>query len=187
MKKGTLALLSNLEGENICRKVMLEGAMNGGLGVAAGSLPRHISLGMPYYVTDYDAYLNFAEEYAKQLLPVKVTLTGMISNPIGTSTGAYLFEFSTDTDIEKLRANTREQLRSKLQLHVPEKDGVTGKQNITLGFGKAPFDAYKAYVDQVQASEFIGKELIFDELGVFYYDEETIAADNFFCCKRIKL
>ena len=42
MKKGTLVLMADLEGENFCRKVMLSGAMDGGLGVAAAGVPRHI-------------------------------------------------------------------------------------------------------------------------------------------------
>lgn len=187
MKKGTLVLMANLEGENFCRKIMLDGAMKGGLGVAAAGLPRHISLGMPYEVKDYDAYMAFAEEYAAQLHPVEITLSGIKAGPLGTATGNYCFTFDTEADVEALRAQTRELLRSKLDLEVPEKDGVTGSRNITLGFGKAPFDSYKAFVEGVDSAVYQGVKLTFDELGVFYYDEPHIAADNFCVVKRIKL
>lgn len=187
MKKGTLVLMADLEGENFCRKIMLSGAMNGGLGVAAAGLPRHISLGMPYDIKDYEAYLAFAEEYAARLHPVEITLNGIKANPLGPTTGNYCFTFDTDIDLEALRANTRSLLRSKLGLDVPEKDGVTGSRNITLGFGKAPFAAYQAFVASVDPAVFKGVKLTFDELGVFYYDEATIAADNFCVVKRIKL
>ena len=187
MKNGTLVLMADLEGENFCRKVMLSGAMDGGLGVAAAGVPRHISLGMPYEVKDYEAYLAFAEEYAAQLHPVEITLNGIKANPLGSMTGNYCFTFDTNINLEKLRAKTRNQLRSRLDLEVPEADGVTGSRNITLGFGKASFDAYQAFVASVDPATFQGVKMNFDELGVFYYDEATIAADNFCVVKRIKL
>lgn len=187
MKKGTLVLMADMAGENFCRKVMLSGAMDGGLGVAAAGLPRHISLGMPYEVKDYEEYLAFAEDYAAQLHPVEVTLNGMKAGPLGTATGNYCFTFDTDADIEAMRAQTRSLLRSRLSLEVPEKDGVTGSRNITLGFGKAPYEAYQAFVAGVDPASYQGVKLTFDELGVFYYDEAHIAADNFCVVKRIKL
>lgn len=187
MKKGTLVFMSNLEGENFCRKVMLKGAMQGGLGVAAAGLPRHISLGMPYEVRDYDAYLQFAEEYAAKLAPIQVTLNGMKAAPLGKASGNYCFTFDTDADLEALRKQTRDALRDRLGLAVPETDGVTGTRNITLGFGKASFDAYKAFVESTDPATFQGTSLTFDELGVFYYDEPNIAADNFCVVRRIKL
>lgn len=187
MKKGTLVLMADIAGENFCRKIMLAGAMEGGLGVAAAGLPRHISLGMPYEVKNYGAYLAFAEEYAAQLHPVEVTLNGIKAGPLGAATGSYCFTFDTEADIEAMRSRTRALLRSKLNLEVPEKDGVTGSRNITLGFGKAPFDAYKAFVEGVDLAAFQGVKLTFDELGVFYYDEPHIAADNFCVVKRMKL
>ena len=178
--------MSDLEGENFIRQFILDGAMNGGLGVAAASLPKHISLGMPYYVKDFDAYLKFAEDYAKTLKPVTAKITGMKSNPMGP-TGAFLFTFDCDTDLEAIRKNTREALRSELDLEVPETDGVTGTRNITLGFGKATAEEYKAYVDGTNPADYVGHEVLFNELGVFYYDEEKIAANNFCVVKRIKL
>lgn len=187
MKKGTLVFMADMEGENFCRKIMLDGAMRGGLGVAAAGLPRHISLGMPYEVADYDAYLDFAEKYAAKLHPIQVTVNGMNAGRIGNVTGNYCLTFDTDADLEELRKQTREALRSELDLAVPETDGVTGTRNITLGFGKAPFDAYKAYVDNVDPAGYQNVTLTFDELGVFYYDEPNIAADNFCVVKRVKL
>ncbi len=187
MKKGTLVFMANREGENFCRKVMLSGAMDAGLGVAAAGLPRHISLGMPYEVQDFGAYFAFAEEYAAQLHPIQVTLNGMQANPLGTASGNYCFTFETDADIDGLRKQTRELVRKKLNLDVPEKDGVTGTRNITLGFGKAPFESYKAFVEGVDPAGYQGVTLTFNELGVFYYDQAHIAADNFCVVKRIKL
>ena len=188
MKKGTLVFMADRESENFCRSFMLDGAMNGGVGVAAAGLPRHISLGLPYPVKDYDAYLAFAGHFAAQLHPIEVRLTDMACAPVaGGKSGNYAFRFETAEDIDALRLLTVRTLRSELGLDVPEKDGVTGSRNITLGFGKAPYETYKAYVDGVDCAVFVGKTLRFDELGVFYYDEDTIGPNNFFCCKRIPL
>ena len=63
---------------------------------------------------------------------------------------------------------------------------MTGQKSITLGFGTAPYENYKGFVDSIDRS-FIGKNLTFNELGIFYYDQPTIAANNFFCCRRFKL
>ncbi len=187
MKKGTLCLLADFDAENFCREIMRKGAMDGGLGVAAAGLPRHISLGLPYEVTDYDAYLRFAEDFAKTLHPVTVTLKEIGCAPIGDVTGNYSLIFDTPLDLDALRLATVHALRQTLGLDVPEKDGVTGSRGITLGFGKAPFAAYESYVKGFDRSLISGKTLRFDELGVFYYDEAHIGAGNFFCCKRVRL
>ena len=187
MKKGTLVFMTDRNGENFCRAIMLDGALNGGLGVAAASLPRHISLGLPYDVPDFDAYQQFAEKLAARLHPIEARLNGMNANPIGNVTGNYCLTFETAEDIDALRLSTVYALREELGLEVPEKDGVTGSRNITLGFGKAPFDTYRAYVEGVDPEAYVGKTLRFDELGVFYYDEASIEPNNFFCCKRIPL
>lgn len=187
MKKGTLVYTAGLEAENFCRGFMLDGAMRGGLGVAAASLPRHISLGMPYEVGDFDAYLAFAERYAKTLRPVEVVLTDMACAPLGDATGNYCFRFETEADLDALRLRTVETVREELGLEVSEKDGVTGSRNITLGFGKAPYQAYKDYADGADRTAFRGRKLVFDGLGVFYYDEAAISASSFFCCKYIPL
>lgn len=187
MKKGTLVYTAGLEAENFCRGFMLDGALKGGLGVAAASLPRHISLGMPYEVKDFDAYLAFAQRYAKTLKPLEVTLTDMACAPLGEATGSYCFRFETGEALDALRLRTVSALREELGLEVPEQDGVTGSRNITLGFGKAPYAAYEAYTRQAEKAAFQGRRLLFDGLGVFYYDEAAISASTFFCCRYIPL
>lgn len=184
--KGTLVYLADSDAENFCRAFMLRGAMQGKLGVAAASLPRHISLGLPYEVSDFDAYLNFASEFARTLKPAEITLTGMSSGPLG-STGNYSFQFAEGEWIDEMRRQTVRSLREKLHLDVPAEDGVSGSRNITLGFGTASFEAYQNFVSSVKPEEYVGKKLKFNALGVFYYDAPTISASTFFCCKQIPL
>ena len=183
----TLCYLSDFDGENFCREFMVEASEKERVGVAAGNLPRHISLGLPYEVKDWNAYVSFAEKLAQKLHPVNVTLTGMGSKPIGETTGNYYFEFKESFGLDQLRLDTVHSLNSELGLSVPEKDGVTGSRNITLGFGTAPFANYKKYVEEVDKERFVGKELTFDQLGIFYYDSEKITATSFICCKRFRL
>ena len=183
----TLCYLSDFDGENFCRDFMVEGSEKEHLGVAAGNLPRHISLGLPYEVKDWDAYLKFAEKLASKLHPVTVKLTDMGCAPIGDVTGNYSFKFEENFGLDQLRLDTVHALNSELGLSVPEKDGVTGSRGITLGFGTAPFASYKKYVDEVDRARFVGKEITFDQLGVFYYDSAKITATSFICCRRFKL
>lgn len=186
MKKGTLCLLADFDTENYIRDIMRRGAVEGGVGVAAAGLPRHISLGMPYEVKDWSEYEKFAEKLAGELKPVTVKLTDFVAGKISEEFGAYFLKFEEDFGLDELRKNVRESLVSQLGLEIPEKDGVTGQKSITLGFGTAPYENYKGFVDSF-GKDFVGKEVTFNELGIFYYDQPTIAANNFFCCRRFKL
>lgn len=183
----TLCLLGDFDAENFCREFMTEASIKEDVGVAAANLPRHISLGLPYEVKDWDAYVRFADELATKLHPVTVRLTEMGCIPIGDVSGNYHFKFVEGFGLDQLRLDTVHALNSKLGLSVPEKDGVTGQRNITLGFGKAPFANYQKYVGEVDSSRFEGKELTFDQLGIFYYDSDKITPTSFFCCKRYRL
>ena len=166
---------------------MVEASEKEHVGVAAGNLPRHISLGLPYEVKDWNSYVEFASKLASKLHPVNVRLKDMGCAPIGDVTGNYCFHFEEDFGLDQLRLDTVHALNGELGLDVPEKDGVTGSRNITLGFGTAPFANYKKYVDEVDRSRFVGKVLNFDQLGIFYYDSDKITATSFICCKRFKL
>lgn len=185
--RATLCYLADFDAENFCRDFMVEASEKEHVGVAAGNLPRHISLGLPYEVTDWNAYLGFAERLAEKLHPVSVKLTDMACAPIGDVTGNYCFRFEEQFGLDALRLDTVHGLNKELGLSVPEKDGVTGSKNITLGFGTAPFSSYKKYVDEVDKSRFVGKDLTFDQLGIFYYDSDKITATSFICCRRFKL
>lgn len=185
-KKGTLCLLADFDSENEIRALMKRGAAEGGVGVAAAGLPRHISLGMPYEVKYWEAYEKFAGRLAETLSTVKVRISDIGAGKISEQFGSYFLKFEEDFGLEELRLNVKKALVEELGLEMPEKDGVAGQKSITLGFGTAPYETYKAFVDGVDKS-FIGKELTFSELGVFYYDQPFIAANNFFCCRRFRL
>lgn len=166
---------------------MVEASEKNHVGVAAGNLPRHISMGLPYEVKDWEKYLAYAEKLARKLHPVTVRLTDAVSAPVAGVTGSYFFRFEEAFGLDELRSNVKSDLVSELGLEIPEKDGVTGQRNITLGFGTAPYENYKYYVDSLDRTRFVGKELIFNQLGVFYYDSEKITATSFICCRRYKL
>ena len=182
--RATLCLLADFDAENFCRDFMVEASEKNHLGVAAGNLPRHISLGLPYEVKDWEAYLDYAEELAGRIAPVHAELSGMTCAPIGDETGNFSFRFNEDFGLDDLRLSVVRELNSRLGLSVPEKDGITGSKSITMGFGTAPFSSYKDYVEHVDQSRFVGVKLKFDQLGVFYYDSEKITATSFICCRR---
>ena len=182
--RATLCLLADFDAENFCRDFMVEASERNHLGGAAGNLPRHISLGLPYDVGNWEAYLDFAEKLSWRLSPVDVRLTGIRCAPIGETTGNYSFSFEEDFGLDQLRLDTVRGLNAQLGLSVPEKDGITGSRSITLGFGTAPFESYEDYVGYVDPLRYSGVVLRFDQLGVFYYDSEKITATSFICCRR---
>lgn len=187
MKKGTLCLLADFDSENYIRSIMLKGAMEGGLGVQAASLPRHISLGMPYEVPDWEKYEEFASDLSKKLKPVSVTLCDMGCGKLGERAGSWFLKFCEDFGLDEIREETKKELFDSLKILPIEKDNVKGQKNITLGFGKASYESYETYVNSFDKSLFIGHECKFTELGIFYYDEPTISASTFFCAQRFKL
>ena len=71
-----LVYLADLDTENFCGSYTVKAAQKG-ISVASGALPRHISLGSPHPVENFEEYLHMAEEFAAVLSPLKVILTGM--------------------------------------------------------------------------------------------------------------
>ena len=185
--KATLCLLADFDAENFCRDFMVEASERSHVGVAAGNLPRHISLGFPYDVTDWESYLEYAKSLAKWIKPVSVKLTDMVCSPIFDVTGSYFFKFDEKFGLDELRRKVSKDLNSKLGVDVSSSEKVFGQRNITLGFGSAPFSNYEEYVGFVDKNRFVGKELGFDQLGVFYYDSDKITATSFICCRRFRL
>lgn len=185
--RATLCLLADFDAENYCRDFMVEASELKHVGVAAGNLPRHISLGFPYEVQKWDEYLEYAKTLSLELRPVIISLVDMTSAPIGESTGSFFFKFDESFGLDELRNKVALDLNSKLGVDIHEVGRIVGQRNITLGFGTAPFQNYKSYVESVNKERFAGKQLCFDQLGVFYYDSEKITATSFMCCRRYKL
>ena len=129
MKKGTLCLLADFDAENYIRDIMRRGAVEGGVGVAAAGLPRHISLGMPYEVKDWAAYEKFAEKLAKELKPVTVRLCDIVAGKISEQFGSYFLKFEESFGLDDLRVQVRSKLISELGLEIPEKDGVRSQSH----------------------------------------------------------
>ena len=128
MKKGTLCLLADFDAENYIRDIMRKGAVEGGVGVAAAGLPRHISLGMPYEVKDWSEYEKFAEKLSHELKPVTVKLCDFVAGKISEEFGAYFLKFEESFGLDEIRKDVRARLVSELGLEIPEKDGVTGQK-----------------------------------------------------------
>lgn len=183
---GTLCFIADINTENKLNEFKMEASELYHVGVKGGNIPRHISLGMPYEVPDWQAYIHYAEIFAKQLKPVSVEVTGMKSVSFPTpDTGAFVLSFKEDFGLDSIRMMLRNDIKEKLNIVI--EDSLIGKRNIALGCGTKSIDAYTEYVKSVSKDRYLGLRLVFNKLGVFYYPTKNWDPSTYICYRQIRL
>ncbi|MCF0238481.1 MAG: hypothetical protein HUK24_07755 [Sphaerochaetaceae bacterium] len=183
---GTICFIADFDTENFLNEFKVEASEKFHVGVTGGNVPRHISLGMPYHVPDWDAYISYAEKFAKTLKPVTVTMDKMLTACFPRpDLGAFVVSFKEDFGLDEIRKKLTENLKKELNIEV--KDNLIGKRNIALGCGTKSIDAYNEYVKSVDPARYKGKSIRFDQIGVFYYPSENWDPSTYICYRRIKL
>lgn len=183
---GTICFIADFDTENTLNDFKVEASENFHVGVRGGNAPRHISLGMPYDVPDWKAYITYAEELAKTLHPVTVQAEDMGAVPFPTpETGLFYLKFKEDFGLDNIRTNLKKDIKEQLDITI--EDNLVGKRVIALGCGTASLDAYKAYVASVDKKRYQGLKLRFDQIGVFYYPERNWDPSTYICYRRIRL
>ena len=128
---GTLCFIADFDTENILNDFKIEASEHFHVGVKGGNIPRHISLGMPYEVSDWPRFVQYAETFAKTLNPIIVETTNMSAVSFPTpDTGAFVLSFKEDFGLDKIRENLRIDIKSKLNITI--EDSLIGKRNIAL-------------------------------------------------------
>ena len=182
-----LVYLADLDTENFCGSYTVKAAQKG-ISVASGALPRHISLGSPHPVENFEEYLHMAEEFATVLSPLKVILTGMEAcrAKTGNREVCWLgFHYLDNLQLEQARVQAARWLAGQ-EIYLPEPDPVRGTRNLTLLIGEEDLGACQSYAREVSATA-TGRTAVFDQMGVFLYDGDTYGECDYFCCRRFRL
>ena len=183
---GTICYIADFDTENCLNEFKLQASENFHVGVTGGNVPRHISLGMPYEVPDWNAYVSFAEKFARTLKPVTVSVEGMLTACFPRpDTGAFLLKFKEDFGLDSIRQRLASSIKDELGVVIG--DSLIGKRFIALGCGTAGVEAYKAYVDSLDPSSYVGKSLRFDKIGIFYYPSANWDPATYMCYRKIRL
>ena len=183
---GTLCFIADFDTENYLNEFNLEASEKFHVGVSGGNVPRHISLGMPYDVPDWNKYIEFAYAFAKTLKPVTVRIAGIATASFPTpDVGAFVLKFDEDFGLDFIRARLTDSIRKELGISIT--DNLIGKRLVALGCGIAPVENYREYVASLEPERYIGKTLRFDQLGVFYYPSANWDPATYMCYRKIRL
>ena len=183
---GTLCFIADFDTENFLNEFKMEASEKYRVGVTGGNVPRHISLGMPYDVPDWNRYVEFAYDFARTLRPVTARITGMVTASFPTpDVGAFVLKFEEDFGLDSIRAGLTETIREKLGIEI--KDNLIGKRLVALGCGTAPVENYRRYVESLDPAEYVGKTIRFDQLGIFYYPSANWDPATYMCYRKIML
>ena len=183
---GTVCYIADFDTENYLNDFKVEASELFHVGVTGGNIPRHISLGMPYDVPDWKAYVDYITKYSEHLSPVVVKAEEMLTASFPTpDTGAFVMRFSENFGLDDIRLDLREKLKRNLGITI--EDSLIGKRMIALGCGTTGIEPYNHYVASVDPLRYRGRNLRFDQIGIFYYPSRNWDPSTYICYRKIKL
>lgn len=186
--KATIVLIANNEAENFGRKFMLQAHRTGNLGFEMARLPQHVSLKQPFHITSLEEIEQFFDRYAENTKPVIVKFTNLStfpSNVFGYESGCIFLNAEKSEALQYLQKELFDQLESSFG-KCPADHDENYTFHMTVAIGGAPFKNYEIAMDELKKLDY-KKELIFDKLGLLYYDDDDIKPGSYFCYKIVKL
>lgn len=187
--KATFVLIANNEVEYLARKIMLEANKKGNLGFESTRLPQHVSLKQPFKIDSLEKIDEFFEKFAKTLKPIKMNLMEVECLPcdtFGVASGLLWFHVKRNKELTEIHNRLNGTLADEFSNTNAPFDGEQYEFHMTISIGGAPYESYKYAYDNLKQKSYY-KDFIFDEIGLFYYDEDDIKPGTYFCYRRIKL
>ncbi|QAA32516.1 2'-5' RNA ligase family protein [Clostridium manihotivorum] len=187
--KATFVLLANNELENMGRRIMLEAHKKSKLGFEMARLPHHISLKQPFHIESLEEIENYFDEFVKTLKPIKVILKEVKCYPssvFGYSSGVMVIEADKSQELQSLHKRLNEELEKIFGECKANFDGDEYIFHMTVAIGGGSFDNYEKALKLLDQQEY-DIEVIFNELGLLYYDDDKITPGSYFCYKRVAI
>lgn len=185
--KATFVLIASNEIENMAKKVMLEAHQKGGLGFEMARLPHHVSLKQPFIIDDLDEIERYFDEFVSTMKPISVNfeeITLWPSKVFGYDSGVMVIQAEKTKELYDLHIRLNKELEERYGLCPAEFDGEAYTFHMTLAIGGKPFENYqKAY--ELLDKKVYDQEVEFNQLGLLYYDSDTITPGTYFCYKRV--
>lgn len=186
--KATFVLIADIEAENFGRKCMLDANRAGQVGFEMARLPHHISLKQPFVITNLEVLENIFDEYAHEVNAISVPLLELNcfpSNVFGYESGCMSIRAEGIPQLKKMQQKLFDHLENSLGPCPAEHDSDY-VFHMTIAIGGASYENYeKAY--QVLGKHNFKQEVLFDKLGLLYYDDDDIKPGTYFCYKTAKL
>jgi 2'-5' RNA ligase len=185
--KATFVLLANNELENMGRRIMLEAHKKAKLGFEMARLPHHVSLKQPFHIESLEDIEHYFDEFVKTLKPIKVRLKEVKCYPssvFGYSSGVMVIEAEKSQELQSLHKELNEELENRFGECKADFDGDDYIFHMTVAIGGGSFDSYEKALKLLDRTKY-DIEVVFNELGLLYYDEDKIIPGSYFCYKRI--
>ena len=182
--KATLALLADMEAHNRVRKLAWEFHQKYRTGILP--LPPHISLKQPFGVTNLTQLEQYMDQFARSIVPFKVTLTKLAIVPAsfqGTEYGILWIDVQETSELRQLHNRLNAELSEQLGPVPAEHDGDAYHFHMTVMLGGQPIDIYHRFYRELD-SPVIDYSFIVRELAIFVYDE-PLGIDSDYLCYKI--
>lgn len=168
---------------------MLEAHKKGDLGFEMARLPHHVSLKQPFPIDDLDEIERHFDEFASTLNPITVKLTEVAlwpSKVFGYDSGVMVIKAEKTKELFDLHKRLNKELEERYGSCPAEFDGDDYTFHMTVAIGGKPFENYQRTYDLLVKKEY-HEEVKFDQLGLFYYDNDRITQGTYFCYKRVSI
>jgi 2'-5' RNA ligase len=187
--KATIVLLADNETSNTASRLLLDANEIGKLGYELTRLPFHVSLKQPFSIKNISEFEKFFDKYSKQLRPVEVHFKELIawkSSVFGLESGVLVLKAEKTRELSMLHENLNKKLEEELGLCKADFDGDAYSFHMTISLGNKPYSEYEKVASAMRDRSFDFTAL-FSELGLFYYEGDTIELGKYFCYKRVSI
>jgi 2'-5' RNA ligase len=184
--KATFVLIASNEVENMARKIMLEAHRKAELGFEMTRLPSHVSLKQPFHIENLEQIEQYFDEFVKTLKPVTVKLEHLIclpNNVLGYDSGVMMMVAEKSNELAELHCRLNRELEERFGCCHADYDGDEYKFHMTIALGGKPYEDYQKALDLLSKKKF-NSEVVFDQLGLLYYDDDNIKPGTYFCYKK---
>lgn len=185
MMKATIVLVGADNTQNYGRKLMLEAHRLGETGFEAARLPCHVSLKQTFTIRDFASFERFFDEFAETVKPVNIPMEQLVLYPNssigGLPSGCLALRATTTEELARLQKRLFQELEERFG-PCPAMHDDNYMFHMTVAIGKAPYENYERAYRQLAAKP-IPKELSYDKLAFFYYDDDALSSGTYFCYK----
>ena len=189
--KATIVLIADSAAENYGygRKIMLDAHRAGGVGFEMARLPQHVSLKQPFVIPSLEEMEDFFDEFAREISPQKIKMEELEICPNnalgGVPSGCLSLKVEQSENLKALQRKLFAQLEERFG-PCPAEHDEDYVFHMTVSIGGAPYEDYcRAY--ETLSKQVYHEKLIFNKLGLLYYDDDDIKPGTYFCYKISEL
>jgi 2'-5' RNA ligase len=187
--KATIVLIANNQTANLASKLLLEANRIGELGFDMTRLPFHVSLKQPFSINNLEEFEIFFDKYSKRLKPVNVHFEELVtweSKIFGYDSGVMVLKAEKTEELVNLHQDLNYQLEEKFGSCKADFDGDEYQFHMTIAIGGNTFSVYEKVLEEFRKRE-LDFNTNFNELALFYYDDDDIKPGTYYCYKRVSL